>query len=248
MTSIVVGSESLVSQECSVGMNHDVDMSGSAGVVTREDGLELSNTIRVGLLDSSKPSLVNVRFVGLVAVTARYNTGVNTGRVAVPHLEVDIGDGITSLDVDDLIVEDDVEALLVFDKVLTDILAGDIYPALALPTETNHELLTVRTLGDLRSQDARVDACEKGSRISAPGEPLISLVMRSGQNLIGISLLQSTLLASPLDLNRTASDVASFDATSLELVGTVSEGRSLDRVEEVATLCGFMSDVVSGVG
>jgi hypothetical protein len=127
MTSIVVAAQSVIGQEGSVGVSHDMDVSRSAGVMAREDGLELRNTITVCLLDSAKPGLVDVGLVGAVAITICDDTGVNTGGVAVPHLEVDIGNRVASLDVDDLVVEDDVESALLFDDVLSDVLTSNVY-------------------------------------------------------------------------------------------------------------------------
>lgn len=126
MAGIVVAAESVVGEKSGVGVNHDVDVSRSAGVVTREDGLKLSNTVAVGLLDSAEPGLVDVCFVRVVAVAVCNDAGVNTSGVAVPHLEVDVGDGIAGLDIDDLVVEDNVESILLLDDVFSDILASDV--------------------------------------------------------------------------------------------------------------------------
>ncbi|KAI6770948.1 hypothetical protein HG531_009803 [Fusarium graminearum] len=126
MAGIVVAAESVVGEKSGVGVNHDVDVSRSAGVVTREDGLKLSNTVTVGLLDSAEPGLVDVCFVRVVAVAVCNDAGVNTSGVAVPHLEVDVGDGIAGLDIDDLVVEDNVESILLLDDVFSDILASDV--------------------------------------------------------------------------------------------------------------------------
>jgi len=72
--------------------------------------------------------------------------------------------------------------------------------------------------------------------------------VRSGQNAISISLLQGPLLASLVDLDCTTGNIASFNTTSLELRGAVSERGSLDRAEEFSTLGGFVGDVVSWMG
>ena len=55
-----------------------MDVSGTASVVTREDGLELSNAILVGLLQATKERLVQVARVVGVAVAARLDTRVDT--------------------------------------------------------------------------------------------------------------------------------------------------------------------------
>ena len=72
--------------------------------------------------------------------------------------------------------------------------------------------------------------------------------MRSGQDAIGISLLQGALLASLVDLGCTTGNIASFNAASLELRGAVSERGSLDRAEEFSTLGGFVGNVMSWMG
>jgi hypothetical protein len=44
----------------------------------------------------------------------------------VPHLEVDVGDWVAGLNVNDLVVEDNAEALLFFNNVLADVFSCDI--------------------------------------------------------------------------------------------------------------------------
>lgn len=60
------------------GVAEDVDVGGAAGVVTREEGLELDDTLFVAGLDSAQESGVEVRGVILVAVSAGRDTGVDT--------------------------------------------------------------------------------------------------------------------------------------------------------------------------
>jgi hypothetical protein len=146
----------------------------------------------------------------------------------VPHLEVNVGNRVASLDIDDLVVEDDVETVLIFDDVPANIFTSDVCSKLVTYISTGPYRLTVRTLGDLRSQNTRVDARKKSGRISTRSEPLVRLVVRSAQDRVGISLLQAALLASLVNLSRATSDVAGFNTPSLELGSTVSEGRSLD--------------------
>lgn len=61
-----------------VGWDHTVDVSGTASVMAREDGLELGNTIPVGLLQASKECLVQVGRVIGVTIAAGLDTRVNT--------------------------------------------------------------------------------------------------------------------------------------------------------------------------
>lgn len=118
--------EGVVGVESSILVDHQVDVGGAGGVVAGEDGLELGDTVGVGLLDTAEPGLVDVGLVGGVTVAGGDDAGVDTGGVAVPHLEVDVGDGLASVNVDDLVVKDDVDTLLLLDDVAADILARDV--------------------------------------------------------------------------------------------------------------------------
>lgn len=68
-------------------------MGCAAGVVAREDGLELGDTRVVGLLNSTEESRVQVGLIGGVAVAAGHNARVDAGGIAVPEVEVDVRDG-----------------------------------------------------------------------------------------------------------------------------------------------------------
>lgn len=127
---VVVAAEGAVGVEGGVGVDHDVDVGGTAGVVAGEDGLELGDAVRVGLLDAAEPGVVDVGLVGAVAVSAGHDARVDTGGIAVPHLEVDVGDGLAGVDVNDLVVEDDVDTLLLLDEVAADIFTSDVYTVL----------------------------------------------------------------------------------------------------------------------
>lgn len=63
MASGNIVTQSSVAVQGSVGVHHQVDVGGTGGVVTREGGLELSNTISVSLLDTTEPGIVDVRLV-----------------------------------------------------------------------------------------------------------------------------------------------------------------------------------------
>lgn len=60
------------------GVGEDVDVGSTTGVVTGEDGLELRNTILVGLLETTEEGRVEVGLVVRVSVSAGTNTGVDT--------------------------------------------------------------------------------------------------------------------------------------------------------------------------
>ena len=55
-----------------------MDVRGTAGVVAREDGLELDDTLLVAGLDTAQEGRVEVAGVGGVAVAAGLDTGVDT--------------------------------------------------------------------------------------------------------------------------------------------------------------------------
>lgn len=117
----------VVGEDGRVGrVDEDVDVVGTREVVTGEDGLELRDAVLVRLLDAAEPGRVNVVDVGLVAVAAGYDAGVYTRGVAVPHFDVDVGDGLARVDVDDLVVEDCVDAGLLLDDVLADVFTTNI--------------------------------------------------------------------------------------------------------------------------
>jgi|SRR5688572_697847 hypothetical protein len=104
-----------------------MNVGSTASVVARENGLELCNAIGVGLLDTAEEGCVKVRGVVRVAVTARLNTGVDAGAVAMPDLDIHVRDGLASVDVDNLVVECDIDTRLRVGDVLSDELAADIY-------------------------------------------------------------------------------------------------------------------------
>lgn len=109
-------------------------------------------------------------------------------------------------------------------------------------------VLTVRTLGNLRGKNAGVVAGEESGGVGLEGVSKSSLVVRLGEDGSGVTLLQAALLAGLLDLGRAAGDVAGSDATSLKLIGAVSQAGALDVAEESAALGDLFGEVVAGVG
>ena len=81
-----VGSRSslVATEKSAVGANdglvgvvsEDVNVRSTTGVVTRDDRLELSNTVDVGLLDATEKGSVEVGGIIRVAVTRCCDTGV----------------------------------------------------------------------------------------------------------------------------------------------------------------------------
>lgn len=110
----------------SVEVGEDVEVGGSAGVVTWEKGGELCDSLVRGWLKLSQEGGVQVAEVGRVSVTAGDNTRVDTGGVACPDLDHSVGDWVTGGHVDDLGVKDELDTLLVLAGILTDILSSDV--------------------------------------------------------------------------------------------------------------------------
>jgi hypothetical protein len=61
-----------------------VDVGGTSGVVAWEDGLELGDTVGIGLLDTAEESGFEVRSIVAVSVALSSDAAVNPGGVAVP--------------------------------------------------------------------------------------------------------------------------------------------------------------------
>lgn len=72
-----------VAEDGAVEVSQDVDVGGTAGVVTWEDGGELGDTVILGGLETTEEGGVDVRGVRAVTVAACDNAGVDTGGVAV---------------------------------------------------------------------------------------------------------------------------------------------------------------------
>lgn len=116
-----------------VCVRQQVGVDGTALVVAGEDGLELDDTVVVGELDTTEEGGVQAGLAGLDA-------GVDTGGVAVPDVDGDLGDGIAGVDVDVLDLEEDGDTVaeLGLDDVGAHVLADDV----------------VGAVGDLRGEDA----------------------------------------------------------------------------------------------
>lgn len=103
-----------------------MDVRGAPRVVAREDGFELGDAVGVSQLDAAQEGRVKVGRVGAVAVAVGDDAPVDAGGVAVPNLDVEVGDRVARRDVDDLVVEEEGDAGLGLDDVLADVLAGDV--------------------------------------------------------------------------------------------------------------------------
>jgi hypothetical protein len=120
----------LVGQNGRVLADEKVDVVGTSLVVTGEDGVELNDTITVGLLNTTEERGVQTT-LGLAR-----NTRVYAISTAVPDIDKRIGNWAVSGNVKELKVQVDGDTGVIFDDVNTDELAGD----------------EVRSNGDLRGK------------------------------------------------------------------------------------------------
>lgn len=74
----------------------NVNVGSTTGVVTGDDGLELSYAVDVGGLDAAEEGVLDVGHIVLVAVTRGGDSRVDTSGVAVPEVNEDGGDRLAS--------------------------------------------------------------------------------------------------------------------------------------------------------
>ena len=72
--------------------------------MTRENGLELRNALRVRLLDTAQELFIQIRRVAAVAVHAALHARVHAGGIAAPHIPVQVADRLAGFDVHKLAV------------------------------------------------------------------------------------------------------------------------------------------------
>lgn len=123
----------------------------TAGVVSRNDRLVLSDTVDVGLHDSAQECCVQVGQVVRVTIARCCDAGVDTSRIAMPEVHVDRRNRLASAGIDELDVKVERNALLTVRDVAANQLAIDI----------------VGTLGDFRLQNACRIVLEQKSLIVA---------------------------------------------------------------------------------
>lgn len=132
-------------------VGEDVNVSGTASVVTREGGFELDDTVDVGLLQSAVEGVVEVRSVVGVSVSAGGNARVDASAVAVPGIDVDGGCRGAGGGVDELDIDEERDTGLVLGHVRANQLAIDV----------------VGTLGDFWLQDTAGVVGEEGELVVA---------------------------------------------------------------------------------
>ena len=118
-----------------------------------------------------------------------------------PDLNVDVGDGLAGVDVDDLRVHAHEEALLILDVVIADELAADICHAVSnsppIPGCSRSISRTVGALGGLGAEHAGVDALEQLRRVRVHGVFLRRLVV-DPEEVVNLALCRNTLSADAL--------------------------------------------------
>ncbi len=103
-----------------------MDVVCAAGVVAREDGLDLGHAVLVGHGYGAEECVVDVGVVCEVAVALVDDAAVDACGVGVPEVPPHSRDGLAGFKVDELGLDDDGDAELVFAGVGADDLAGDV--------------------------------------------------------------------------------------------------------------------------
>lgn len=109
-----------------VQMGDHVVMGCAAGIMAREDRLELDDAVGIRFLDTTKEGRVEIGGIVSVAIACCDEAGVYAGAVAVPDVPPKIGDRFAGCNVDELSFDDDGYAGLVFRNVGADVFAEHI--------------------------------------------------------------------------------------------------------------------------
>jgi hypothetical protein len=170
----------------------------------------------------------------------------------VPHFKVDVGDGFTGVNVNDLVINDSVDTFLVLSNITSDVLAADVYISRSVSKlreilPSRNTLLTVRALCDVRGQDTGVVTTEEGRGIGVHSVSETSFVVRCSQNGVEVTFLQAALGPGLLERSSSAGDIALVNAAGLQLGGAVTEISTLHGAEELATLSYLLRQIMAGV-
>lgn len=223
--------EGAVLVDSDVGVDQDVNVGSTAGVVTGEDGVKLGHTIVVGLLDTTEEGLVNIGSIAGVTVAFGHNTGVDAGGVAVPHLKVDVGHRLASVDVNHLVVDGGGNTLLSLDNVRADVFTTNV----------------VRALGDIRSEDAAGVAAEQSAGVGVGSVAEAGLVVVGSENAVEVPSGQAALGPGGLDLLLATGDVSCLDTAGLEFGTAVAKIADLGGSHVIPALLDLLSDGVARV-
>lgn len=204
----------------------------TAGVVTREDGLVLSDAIRVGLYDAAQEGGVHIGEIVRVAIAGCRNARVDTSGIAVPEIHVHSWHGHAGAGVDKLDVEIERHAFLAVGDVAPDQLTVDV----------------IRALGDLRLQDAGCVIREEQGLVVAVRDARSGCVRdivrcevaadeRAAQASLDLRFVNDFMAASKSGLG---------DAAAFELRGTLADRLGCP-LHESRTLRRLFADVMSWV-
>lgn len=183
-----------------------VDMRGASSVMTREGCIELQNSVLVGKLDATVHGVVDVTGISSVAVAASDNTAIHTGTVAVPRLEGNLWDWLTSRGVNNLDVERQGYTRIAIGDILADKLARDpCTKRQSWKVAAHGEILTVWAFGSLRLEDAR-SVARKDDIVRAVRRDRGVRVMVSVQDVLEVALDDTTLSTQVLDHSLAATD------------------------------------------
>ena len=111
-------------------MGENVNVRCTSSVMSWENRFELNNSVHISLLQTSEESVIQVGRVVLVSVSRCCDAGVDACAIAVPSINVDCWDWLTSGGVDELDVEEERDAGLVFGHVGADEFAVDVVGSL----------------------------------------------------------------------------------------------------------------------
>ena len=225
--------------------------------MTGHNRLKGSNTLVVGGGDTAEERLVQVGRVGALAVSRGNNARVHARRVAVPKVNVDVGNRLASVDIDDLDVHGEGHALLRLGDVLANVLARDIVGSLS---HLGHEDAAAVAAKEILFVDVQVDAGVVGKMgrvehsveiTNVVGGTLLCITRQIYAYWTGsVSCLTDALQTTLLGQEGLTADVGSLsETTSLELVRTLAKGAFADgdRVVVGAALESLGLDIMTRV-
>lgn len=74
----IAASESVIGKHVSAGVDQNVGVGGTRGVVPWEEQFDLNDPLAIGGLDSSEPGVVEITRIVRIAVTVANSATVNT--------------------------------------------------------------------------------------------------------------------------------------------------------------------------
>jgi hypothetical protein len=103
-----------------------MDMNGTAGIMTRNNGLEAHGAVLAGDLDSSQSLVLKIGSVVRVAIHRANDARIYASGVRGPDLDRDIIEGLAGIDVHNLNVEVHINPFLPLFEVFANLLALNI--------------------------------------------------------------------------------------------------------------------------